>query len=151
MLNVAKPVRKHDKQEGQLKEELKASSTFTQGSVEITLPIRTVSESNCSEHWHKKARRHTLQQGKVAFLLKPLREKIKLPCVILLTRYAPRKLDKHDNLPMSMKWIIDSICAIITGDYRAGRADDDKRISISYDQVSYPHYGVKILITFQEV
>lgn len=123
-------------------------SEFGEGWVSLTLPIRTVSEANCQEHWHKKAKRHTLQQNYVILLLKPLRDKVKFPCHIKLTRYAPRKLDKHDNLPISMKWICDACCAIITGDYRAGRADDDDRISISYEQIQSSKYGVKILITF---
>lgn len=49
---------------------------------------------------------------------------------------------------MSMKYILDACCAIITGNFKAGRADDDDRISISYDQVNSSQYAVKIEITF---
>jgi len=136
------------KEKNSLESKLSMFSEFGEGWVSLTLPIRTVSEANSSEHWHKKAKRHAIQQRSVLWLLKPLREKIRLPCHIKLTRYAPRQLDKHDNLPISMKWITDACCAIITGDYRAGRADDDERISISYDQVKNSKYGVKILITY---
>lgn len=114
----------------------------------ITLPIRTVSELNCSDHWTKKHKRHRIQQKSVSLVLNPVREKIPVPCHIHLTRYAPRKLNKHDNLPASMKYIVDACCAIITGDFRPGRADDDERISISYDQILSPHYGVKAEFTF---
>jgi hypothetical protein len=131
-----------------LEAKLTLFSKVTQGGVEITLPVRTVSEVNCTEHWTKKHKRHKLQQKILALALKTSKCQIKLPCHIKLIRYAPKKLDKHDNLPISMKYILDACCAIITGDYRPGRADDDERISISYDQVQYPHYGVKILITF---
>lgn len=130
-----------------LKPKLTLFSNFGTDWVEITLPIRTVSEMNCTEHWTKKHKRHSIQQRTVALVLKPVRCHLKLPCHILLTRYAPRKLDKHDNLPISLKYILDACCAIITGDYRPGRADDDERISISYDQVQCSEYGVKVLFT----
>lgn len=116
--------------------------------MEITLPVRTISELNHTEHWTKKHRRHKLQQKAVWTVLDPIKHQVSTPCHILLTRYAPRKLDKHDNLPISMKYILDAVCAIITGDHRPGRADDDEKITISYDQVQSKNYAVKVLITF---
>lgn len=110
----------------------------------LDLPLRTQSEANCFEHWTKKHKRHTLQQRTVALFLKPIRDKIKLPCNILFTRLAPNKLDKHDNLPMSFKYIVDACCAIITGNFQAGKADSDERISIAYDQIESKIYGVRI-------
>lgn len=123
-------------------------SEVCQNSVSITLPVRTVSEANCTDHWTKKHKRHRIQQKTVALVLNPVREKIKLPCHITLTRYAPKKLDKHDNLPISLKYILDACCAIITGDFRPGRADNDDRISVSYEQETSSHYGVKVVFTF---
>lgn len=139
---------KNKKENSELAPNFILSSEVNPERVEITLPLRTVSEMNCSEHWTKKHKRHRIQEKTVVLSLNPVREHIKLPCHITLTRYAPRKLDKHDNLPISLKYILDACCAIITGDFRPGRADDDERISISYDQVKYPHYGVKVLFTF---
>jgi hypothetical protein len=118
------------------------------GFCSLVLPIRTKSEANCSEHWTKKHKRHKQQQRLVYLALNPFKCQIKLPCQITLTRYAPKTLDKHDNLPMSLKWIVDAFCAILTGDLRPGRADDDNRITIAYNQVKDPHYYVKIFITF---
>ena len=123
-------------------------SEIGEGFALLTLPIRTVSEANCSEHWTKKHKRHRLQQKALTLALNPIKRQIKLPCHIEMVRYAPRKLDKHDNLPISMKYILDSCCAILTGDFRPGRADDDERISISYDQVISKEYGVKIKFSF---
>ena len=114
----------------------------------ITLPIRTVSELNSTEHWTKKHKRHRIQQKTIAIVLNPIRKKISLPCHIHLTRFAPRKLDKHDNLPASMKYILDACCSIITGNFIAGRADDNEKISISYDQIHSSQYAVKIEFTF---
>lgn len=133
------------------------------GWVELTLPIITVSESNGGvkkaikfngktrykgEHWSEKDHRHKKQKGQVHLLLKPLRSLLKLPCRITLTRFAPKKLGRFDNLPMAFKWILDAICEVITNDYRPGRADDDieDEIDVVYKQVISPEYGVKIHI-----
>ena len=35
-----------------------------------------------------------------------------------VNRFAPNELDEFDNLPMSFKYIVDAICAIITGEHR---------------------------------
>lgn len=73
---------------------------------------------------------------------------VKLPCILTFIRYAPAFLDKHDNLPMSMKWICDALCAEITGEYRPGKADSSKEIEIKYDQIKSDILGVKIIIEF---
>lgn len=127
----------------------------------MMMPIVTVSEANGGakkaykrngqtcykpEHWSDKSRRHKLQKGSVALLLRPHRDGLSLPCKITLTRFAPRKLDKFDNLPMSMKYILDSICEIITNDYVPGRADSHEGLDVVYDQVISSHYGVKVRI-----
>jgi hypothetical protein len=127
---------------------IKAKSVVTEGKVVICLPLVTISEANRSEHWSKSNERHQLQKRIVASILNPVKDRIKLPCHIKLTRLAPRKLDKTDNLPTSMKYVIDACCAIITGDFRPGRADDDKRITISCDQKSSKEYGVEVEFTF---
>lgn len=140
-----------------------SSSTNGQDWVLVTLPILTVSEANggvkksfkrggktCykAEHWMDKHVRHKRQKGMVGLMLKKHAPLLKLPCLVTLTRYAPDKLDRHDNLPMSMKWILDAVCEIITGDYRPGKADEDERIEVKYNQITSKEYGVRILITF---
>lgn len=118
------------------------------GKVIIDLPIQTKSEANCFEHWRIKHARHKEQQRIVSRVLSPLRDKIKLPCKVMLTRFAPDELDAFENLPMSFKYIVDAVCAIITGDYRPGRADSDKRISLACNQVKSKEYGIRIEVTF---
>jgi hypothetical protein len=73
------------------------------------LPLKTVSESNKSEHWTVASRRHRQQQFFVRLLFQRNRRPIPQPCIITLTRISPRFLDAEDNLPMSMKWIRDEI------------------------------------------
>jgi hypothetical protein len=129
--------------------------------IKLMLPIFTASEANggvkksyirngkkCykGEHWTDKHRRTKLQKGTTFMMLRPYAKMFKLPCNVKLTRYAPRTLDKRDNLPMSLKYIVDAICAVITGDYRPGRADSSDEIDITYHQVVSPDYGVLVEI-----
>lgn len=131
--------------------------------VEIIIPVVTVSEANGGpkktfrrqgktyykgEHWTDKHKRHKKQKGTVFMMLRKFSNHIRLPCVITLTRYAPTKLDRFDNLPMSLKWILDACCAVATGDYRPGRADDSEEIDVIYKQVMHSEYWVKIRIDF---
>ena len=118
-----------------------------EGKVVLDLPIRTVSEANCFEPWQVKHKRHKEQKRLVAFALMPLKAHVRLPCKIMLTRLAPDELDRFDNLPCSFKYIVDAVCAIITGNYVAGKADSDKRITLACDQVKSKAYGIRIEIT----
>lgn len=142
--NVKTPVRRRKRKFTYLN----ANSEFSEGKASLVLPIKTVSEANSSEPWFKRHGRHKDQQKVIGIFLNPHRDKIRLPCKIMLTRFAPDELDTFDNLPMSFKYIVDGICAIITGEMRAGKADSDKRISISCTQEKSSSYGIKIEITF---
>lgn len=150
------------KKKNTLDEKLKLLVTKGDGWVEIMMPIVTVSEANggvkksyirngktCykSEHWSDQHRRHRIQKGTVALSLRPLKAELSLPCIIRLTRFAPDKLDRYDNLPMSMKWVLDAVCEIITGDYRPGRADSHEGIrDVTFSQETSSAYGVKVRI-----
>lgn len=137
------------KQKKRLESKLEPSSEFNRGELKITLPLLTVSEANCMEHWTKKHKRHQFQKKCIYYALKRHSNDIVTPCNIKLVRLAPHKLDKHDNLPMSMKYVVDAICAVISGDFRPGKADDnEKMFSISYDQVISKQYGIIIEITW---
>jgi len=127
---------------------INSKSEICDGKVVIDLPLKTVSEANCFEHWTTKHARHKAQQKMVSNFLRGCRHLIKLPCRIMLTRFAPDELDSFENLPMSFKYIVDAVCSIITGDYRPGRADGDKRISLDCDQIKSKEYGVRIEISY---
>lgn len=118
------------------------------GRIEIQVPIRTVSEANNFDHWTKKRKRHKAQQKLIFFALLNCKHLIRFPCMILFIRYAPKTLDKHDNLPMSFKYLCDAVCSEITNEHRPGLADNFKDIDIHYDQVISKQYYVKIIITF---
>jgi len=129
--------------------------------VEATLPVTTVSEANGgkklshvvkgkmvykAEHWTDKHRRHKQQKRMVHLVLNRHKSFLKPPCLITLTRYAPKQLDKFDNLPMSLKWILDAVCEIVTKDYRPGRADSHEEIDVRYRQETSADHGVRIRI-----
>lgn len=109
------------------------------------VPIKTVSESNCSEHWTKKSKRHKQQKFFVQLALKEQVKKITLPCMIKVVRLSSRLLD-YDNLVSSQKWVIDSICDLLIPGLKPGRADGDTRISVCYDQEKSKSNGVRIEI-----
>lgn len=118
------------------------------GKVTMTLPIRTVSEANNFDPWTKKHKRHKSQKRTVFFAMINLKRYITLPCTITFIRYAPKSLDRHDNLPISMKYICDQVCAEITQEHRPGLADNFQDINIKYDQIISKTYAVKIIIEF---
>ena len=114
------------------------------------LPIKTASESNLKEHWSKSSKRHAVQKGWVKWAFNKDKPDLTDALVfrVLLTRIAPRKLDAHDNLRVSMKWVVDSIAEELTGNYIPGRADDAKTITWDYlQEKGKPHeYAVRIEI-----
>lgn len=116
--------------------------------MKIKIPIKTVSEANKSEHWTKAHKRHKAQKRAVSLYIGTKLDGYKIPCLIKLTRIAPRKLDSHENLPMAFKFITDAICEIIVPGLKAGRADDHG-FTIEYDQRKgeVKEYAIEIEVT----
>jgi hypothetical protein len=112
------------------------------------LPIKTVSEANSVDHWTVKHKRHQFQKNyiKINFLKENI--KVSLPCHIIITRISPRLLDDHDNLRMSVKWIVDALAENIVPGKAFGRADDCKSITWEYlqEKGKPKEYAVKIEI-----
>lgn len=111
-----------------------------------TLPLKTVSEVNVSEHWSKKSKRHKQQQFFIRSLYSHEAEDIKLPCIVKLIRISPKLLD-DDNLRSAFKWIRDELSECLIPEKLKpyvtkkgtlalikGRADDDPRITWLYAQ-----------------
>lgn len=118
------------------------------------IPIKTISESNCSEHWTKKSKRHKQQQLFVRLAMTKERIEWPLPCDIKLSRLSPHQLD-DDNLRSSLKWVRDEVSEIILGKTFSkdgtkvlkGRKDDDPRLNWIYGQEKAKKYGVRIEIS----
>lgn len=102
------------------------------------LPIKTVSEANCAEHWAKKHKRHKDQKHTVNLIISgSLRQRflsLCKPLLIKLTRISPRKMDYDDNLPVSMKYIRDYICDILFPGLPPGRADEQPGVKWLHEQ-----------------
>lgn len=88
----------------------------------IELPLRIESVANLREHWSTRAKR--AKAHKQAALAVPVHP---LPCVVTLTRIAPRELD-DDNLQSGFKALRDGIAS------RLGVDDRDPRVRFVYDQ-----------------
>src|SRR5947207_3226381 len=98
--------------------------------------LKTVSELNKAkhEHWAYARRRHLNQKWLTIQALRKRLEETKLPCVVELTRIAPKKFD-YDNLVASFKWIRDACAEEILPGLAIGRADDeDNGITFVYKQ-----------------
>lgn len=127
-----------------------------ENKIEFILPVKTVSEANCFEPWRKKHARHKIQKRAVASAMIESRynkdtgevRDIKMPCTVRMTRFAPRYLDEQDNLRISLKYVLDSICAEITQDFRPGRADGKPGFTFQYAQEKSKIYSVKVEITY---
>lgn len=91
--------------------------------IELELPLRIESVANLREHWAVKAKRAKLHRH-TACALVPFHP---LPCVVTLTRIAPRMLD-DDNLRSGLKATRDGVAD------RLGVDDRDPRVTWRYGQ-----------------
>lgn len=110
--------------------------------VEFTIDLK-VTSLNVREHFRVKAKRVAKQREQVAAACaKHLKTKPTLPLLVTLTRVyaAPqgKKLDRWDNLPGSMKPVIDGLCDTIELD------DADERFEVKFVQVQGPEYAVHV-------
>lgn len=113
---------------------------------DLTVPVKTVSESNTRGHWAVRARRVKGQRGAAKALTQaalpggPLPARLK----IVLTRIAPGELDKGDNLNSSLKAVRDGVADAL------GIDDGDVRLSWTYRQrrpfYDEPRYLVHVVI-----
>lgn len=117
----------------------------------FTIPIKTVSEANISEHWTSKSKRHRIQKWMVKKVFLDNKFKFKLPVIVTLVRIAPTFLDKEDNLPMSLKYIKDYIADHLCPGKAPGRADDSKEITWNYDQKKGKVRQYCVEVTIQEI
>ena len=89
---------------------------------ETQLPIRLLSEANMREHWSRRKKRRASQRGQVRLVAQATMTRPALPCVITLTRVAPRSLDS-DNLVSSFKASRDGLCDWLEVDDRTDEID----------------------------
>lgn len=96
--------------------------------MKVTIRMRTGNGQNLREHWRARDRRVKFERWETHIGLVG-QQRPPLPCTILLRRVSPSNgLDEHDNLPGSMKAIVDQVAAWL------GLDDRDPRVSWTYDQ-----------------
>ena len=62
------------------------------------------------------------------------------PVLVKFARLGGRKVDRHENLPMCFKHILDSVCAA------AGIDDGIDNLKVEYDQFDNERIGVRIIL-----
>lgn len=112
-----------------------------QPDVVLEAPIKTIGELNDRSHWAARHRRRKFQRDQLGWMLRQ-HFKPKLPCTVVCTRIAPRKLDKEDNLPSAFKAIRDAVAEWL------GVDDGGDQVEWMYDQTkgAPKFYGIRIEI-----
>ena len=102
--------------------------------VSVELPLRLRSSANLREHWARRAERVAGERAVVRFMLSAQRDwkPDGGPCVVTLTRVAPRELD-DDNLAHAFKAIRDGVADAL------GVDDRDPRVTWGYAQRRGPY------------
>lgn len=105
---------------------------------EVTLPLRLHSTANLREHWAAKAKRtkHHRQTAKL------MCKDFGLPCIVTITRIAPRQLD-DDNLASCCKATRDGVAD------RLGIDDRDPRVQWRYKQAKGKPKEYAVRVTFE--
>jgi hypothetical protein len=114
--------------------------------ISFDAPIKTVSEANKREHWTVRSRRRKAQQQEAdVMLLNALQgRKVKLPCLVKLTRVGPKLLDS-DNLAGAFKAIRDALAR------RIGVDDGDPRITFQYEQRAVGRREYNVIVEIKSV
>jgi hypothetical protein len=117
-------------------------------SLVLDLPIKTVCELNSREHWAAIHRRKKAQREEVrAEWINAVKGKrVRLPCVVTLTRIAPKLLDEGDNLSSAFKAVRDEVAAML-------RADDApfSPVIFDYRQEAIGEHKYRVIISIVSV
>jgi len=96
------------------------------------IPMKLPSLANLAGSW--KANYYSNKKKKELIRLVLTQNEYRLPCHVIITRVSPRMLDSIDNLPASVKFVIDAVADYLIPGLRPGRADGDKRLSFEVKQ-----------------
>lgn len=108
----------------------------------VEVPIRIESTPNLREHWTARAKRAGKHRADVHVAMRAAKMPHDLPCVVTLTRIAPRTLD-GDNLQAGCKAARDAVALFLCAD------DADPRIEWKYAQAKGgpKEYALRIEVT----
>ena len=106
----------------------------------VLVPVEARSLNKKDNHYMSRARRVKAARQAVHWALKAIK-KPTLPCVVMLCRIANSEgLDAHDNLPGSLKPMVDGIADWL------GIDDRDDRVEWRYSQERGAAYGVRVTV-----
>ncbi|MEO8021094.1 hypothetical protein [Polaromonas sp.] len=110
--------------------------------MKFNLPLKTVSLLNMREHFRVTAKRKKAHREAVGWATAGIKPPA-LPVTVTLTRVSPGTLDAHDNLPSSMKNLVDGIADWL------GVDDADSRVTWRYAQEKCKRgmFGVVVEVT----
>lgn len=113
-------------------------------SIEITVPVRIVSEMNTREHWRVRDGRFRTHKYAVHYALANHRAQLREiaaegPIVVTLTRIGKKTLDT-DNLASGFKACRDEVAGVL------GIDDGSPRITWNYEQQAGREYAAIIRI-----
>jgi hypothetical protein len=124
--------------------------------IDVTFPMRTVSEANRRGHWSKHSGRTKGQREAAGLVVQAESQKLyqrrsstlmsvgaQWPMKVTLARLAPRDLD-DDNLRGALKAVRDGVADAL------GIDDRDPRVTWLYAQEKAKGYAVRITITRRE-
>lgn len=100
--------------------------------VEVTLPLRTISEPNARGHWSTRAKRVKAHRTTALLALRARVRELTLPAVVVLTRQAPSSGLDDDNLRAALKAVRDGVADAL------GVDDRDPRVRWEYRQERAP-------------
>lgn len=107
--------------------------------IEVTIPLKTVSEANAREHWRIKHKRSKSQRVTAKMIIgeQLWKGRYALPLAISFARIGKKKLDS-DNLQGAFKAVRDGVADALSIN------DGDDRIVWNYTQEVGPSYAVRI-------
>ncbi len=111
--------------------------------IKFTLPLRVNSTLNKREHWRVTAKRkwehRSLARSAVVSAIGG--KDFSMPIQVTITRFGKRKLDAHDNLRDSTKFVVDGIADALEVD-----DGNEAQVQWHYKQVSPADYAVMVEI-----
>ncbi len=112
----------------------------------VTIPLRTVSESNARDHWVKRAKRTKQARTTVGLVVGAMVRSgaVAPPCEVFMTRVAPSGGLDDDNVRGALKATRDGIADAL------GITDNDVRVAWHYAQRRGP-WAVEIRIAKAQV
>jgi hypothetical protein len=115
--------------------------------IQVSIPLKIVSEANIREHWTKSHKRRKSQKQIVRAVLSSHKIPTTLPVTITMIRKGKKNLDS-DNLQTAFKYIRDAISEHFFPMKKPGHADDHPLFTWVYAQEISKTYDISIVFAW---